>query len=75
VRRPHDGLDDVHASIEPLEVLGFVRRTEDVGIGRVSFLARHRVGKPDRREVSAHLASAAEGLDERPIEPRFVDLE
>ena len=71
----HDRVDDAHAAIEALEVLGLVRRAEHVGVGGVRLLGRHRVRQADRREVLAHLLAAAERVDERAIEPRLVDLE
>ncbi len=75
VREPHDWLDDPHATVEPLQVLRLVGGAEDVGIRRVRLFGRHRVGQLHGGEVLAHLLSAAEGIDEGPVEPGLVDLE
>ena len=73
VRDAHDGLDDLHARLEQLEILRLVRRTEHVRVGRVVLVGRNAVGQPAGREPLAHLLPAAELGDEGGIEPRLVD--
>ena len=60
---------------ELLEVLGFVRRAEDVRVGRVRLLDAHLVGEAGALHVLGHLLAAAELVDERLIEPRLVDAQ
>ena len=74
-RHAHDRLDDLHARVEVLEVLRFVRGAEDVRVGRVRLLGAHLVGEPGALHVLGHLLAAAELVDERLIEPRLVDAQ
>ena len=60
---------------EVLEVLGLVRRAEDVRVGGVGLLDAHLVGEAGALHVLGHLAPAAELVDERLIEPRLVDAQ
>ena len=61
------------AGVEPLEILRFVRRAEDVRVGRVRLLGAHPVGEARALHVRRHLRAAAELVDERLVEPRLVD--
>ncbi len=58
-----------------LEVLRFVCRAEEVGVGRVGLLGGHLVGEAGADEERGHLRAAAELVDEGLVEPRLVDLE
>ena len=71
----HDRFDDRHAAVEALEILRFVRRPQDVGVGRIRLLRAHPVGEAGARHVGRHLGAPAELVDERLIEPRLVDPE
>ena len=71
----HDRLDDGDALVEELEVLGFVRRAEDVRVGRVRLLDAHLVLEAVRDHVLRHLLAAAQLVDELLVEPRLVDAE
>ena len=72
-RDAHDRLDDGDAFVEKLEILGFVRRAEDVRVGRVRLLDAHLVAEAGAIQVFRHLFAAAELVDELAIEPRLVD--
>jgi hypothetical protein len=74
-RDAHDRLDDGDAFVEELEILGFVRRTENVRIGGVRLLHAHAVREAGALHVLRHLLPAAELVDEALIEPRLVDAE
>ena len=45
---PMIGSTIVHAGVEALEILGFVRRAEDVRVGRVRLLDAHAIGEARR---------------------------
>ena len=60
---------------EPLEILRFVRRAEDVRVGRVRLLGAHVVLEAGLAHVLRHLGAAAELVDERLVEPRLVDAQ
>ena len=42
-----------------LEILGFVRRAKDVGVGGVGLLRRHLVGEAGALHEGGHLGAAA----------------
>ena len=69
----HDRVHDLDSVVEVLEILGFVRRTEDIRIGRVRLLGAHAIGEPGARHILRHLPASAELVDEALIEPRLVD--
>ena len=71
----HDRLDDRHAPVELLEILRFVRRAEDVRIGRVRLLGAHPIGEARLAHVLGHFLAAAQLVDELLIEPRLVDAQ
>ena len=58
-----------------LEILGFMRGAEDVGVGRVGLLDAHLVGQAGALHVLRHFLAAAELVDERLIEPGLVDAQ
>ena len=74
-RDTHDGLHDVDAAVQELEVLGLVRRTEQVRVGGVGLLDAHLVVEPRPTQILGHLAPATELCDERRIEPGLVDAQ
>ena len=61
--------------IQLLEIFCFVRRAEDVRVGRVRLLDAHLVGEPGTLHVLRHFPAAAKLVDERLIEPRLVDAQ
>ena len=74
-RHAHDGLDDLDALVEMLQILGFVRRAPDVGIGGVRLLHAHLVGEAVAEHVLGHFLAAAEFVDEGLVEPGLVDAQ
>ena len=71
----HDGLDDMHARLQELQVLGLVRRTQHIAVGGIGLLDAHLVVEAGCDEVFAHLLAAAEFVDEGLVQPRLVDLQ
>ena len=53
----HDGLDDVHATGEALEVFRLVRGAQHVGVGRVGLLGRHLVVETGGLHEGRHLGT------------------
>jgi hypothetical protein len=75
MRDAHDRIDDPHARREQLQVLGLVRRPEQVGVGRVRLLRRGPVRKAALGKPLAHLRATTELADESGVEPRLVDAQ
>ena len=61
--------------VEVLEILGFVRRAEDVRVGRIRLLDAHPIGEPGVAHVLGHFLAPAQLVDEALIEPRLVDAQ
>jgi len=62
----------VHALVQELEVLRFVRGAENVRVSGVRLLHAHLVFEAALDEVLGHLRAAAEFVDELLVEPRLV---
>ena len=58
-----------------LEILGFMRRAKNVGVGGVSLLRRHLICEAVALHKGRHLCAAAQFVDESGVEPGLVDLE
>jgi hypothetical protein len=62
--RAHDGNDDLDGRRKMLQVFGFVRCAEHVGVGGVGLLGGHLVGEAVALHEGGHLGAAAELVDE-----------
>ena len=69
----HDRVDDVHAGVQELQVLGLVRRAQHVAVGRIGFLDAHLVIETGLDEVFAHLLASTQLIDEQLVQPGLVD--
>ncbi len=71
----HDGNDDLDRSRKVLQVLGFVRRAQNIGIGGIGLLRRHLVGEAGVLHERGHLGASAQLVDESSVQPGLVNLE
>ena len=69
----HDRVDDRHALVQELEVLGLVGGAQDVRVGGVRLVGAHPVLEAGAVEVGGHLGTAAQLVDEGLVQPRLVD--
>ena len=71
----HDGIHDADAAVQLLQVLGFVRGTQHVGVGGVGFFHGHLVAKAFLDQEFRHFGAAAQLVNESVVQPRLVDLQ
>ena len=71
----HDRLNDVHRLGQKFERLGLVRRTPNIGVGRIRLLDAVAVWQVVRDEPLAHLFAATELIHELLVEPRLIDTQ
>ncbi len=57
------------------QVLRFVRRAPDIGIGRVRLLHAHLVSEAVAEHVLGHLFASAEFIDESLVEPGLINAQ
>ena len=74
-RHAHDGLHNLHATVQVLKVFGLVRGAQHVGVGGVGFFGRHLVAKTMLRHEGRHFCAAAQLVNEQLVKPRFVNFE
>ena len=71
----HDGVDDLHAAGQVLQVFGLVCGAQHVGVGRIGFFGRHLVAKAGLRHEGRHFGAAAQLVNEELVQPGFVDFQ
>ena len=74
-RHAHDGVDDLHAAVQKLQVFGFVGCTEHVAVSAVGLLGAHLVAEAVLRHEGAHLRTATQFVDESLVQPRLINFQ
>ena len=71
----HDGVDNPDGRRQVLQILGFVRCAQDIGVRGVGLLSGHLVSETGALHEGGHLGAPAELVDKGGVEPGLVDLE
>ena len=74
-RHAHDGVDDLHAAGQVLQVFGLVCGAQHVGVGRVGFFGGHLVAKAGFCHEGRHFGAPAQLVNEQLVQPGFVNFQ